>query len=418
MKTKTVILAGGEGTRLSVLTAKRAKPAVPFAGRYRIIDFALSNCVNSNLFDIMIIAQYRPHSLIRHIGGGGPWDLSREFTGGISIFSPFRSLSADWFSGTADAIQQNFSFVKRDMPDLVLILSGDHIYNMDYSKMIRNHVEKQAEVSLATIYVDPADAHRFGIVDTDQDDRVTSFLEKPENPPSNYANMGIYLFNFDLLDRILWEDHLQEDSQHDFGRNILPKLVNDGTRVFAYPYDGYWVDVGTINSYWQSHMDLLADKPKLNLHDRSWIIHTRSEERSPAHIKTGAFIENSLICDGCEIENGARVTNSVLSPGVKIKTNVEINESIILTDTIIEEGSKIHRGILDKRAHIGRNVMIGDPNSTEVQISMVGMNSIIPENSILEPGAIVGTDVIPSDYLKNIVSTREYIQTRRLPNEV
>jgi len=418
MKIKTVILAGGEGTRLSVLTAKRAKPAVPFAGRYRIIDFALSNCVNSNLFDIMIIAQYRPHSLIRHIGGGGPWDLSREFSGGISIFSPFRSLSADWFSGTADAIQQNFSFIKRDIPDLVLILSGDHIYNMDYSRMIRNHVEKQAEVSLATIHVDPADAHRFGIVDTDQEDRVVSFLEKPEKPPSNYANMGIYLFNFDLLDKILWEDHLQEDSQHDFGRNILPRLVNDGTRIFAYPYDGYWVDVGTINTYWQAHMDLLDVSPKINLHDRSWIIHTRSEERSPAHVKAGAYIENSLICDGCQIESGARVINSVLSPGVKIKSDVDIIESIILTDTEIGSGSKVYRGILDKRSCVGKNVLIGDPENSEILISMIGMNSIIPDNTVLEPGAIVGTDVIPTDFTKNQVKTREYIQTRRLPNEI
>lgn len=222
MKIRAIILAGGEGTRLGVLTAKRTKPAVPFAGKYRIIDFPLSNCVNSNIFDVMIIAQYRPQSLIEHIGAGGPWDLNRDFTGGVRIFTPYKARSTTWFVGTADAVQQNYSFIKRNSPDMTLVLSGDHVYAMDYEAMIRYHIEKGAQMTMATIPIPMDGASRFGIVGVEPDNRVVSFIEKPAKPPSNLANMGVYLFNTSLLDNALWEDHLRSDSTHDFGKDIIP----------------------------------------------------------------------------------------------------------------------------------------------------------------------------------------------------
>ena len=306
MKIRAVILAGGEGSRLGVLTAKRAKPAVPFAGKYRIIDFPLSNCVNSGIFDLMVLAQYRPQSLIEHIGSGAPWDLNRDFTGGIKILTPFKArYDSDWFVGTADAVQQNFSFIKRDFPDLVLILSGDHIYTMDYEPMISFHLDQQADVTIGTIHVPIEEAPRFGILGTDTKYRVTSFLEKPIEPPSNLANMGVYLFNRDLLDQALWEDRMNPDSLHDFGKNIIPNLIKSDARVFAFPYTGYWMDVGTAQSYWQAHMDMLSSSPKLKLYSRDWIVHTRTEERAPARLPATAQVYASMICDGCYIGSDA-----------------------------------------------------------------------------------------------------------------
>ena len=280
MKTRAVILAGGEGSRLSVLTAKRTKPAVPFAGKYRIIDFPLSNCVNSGIFDVMLLAQYRPQSLIEHVGSGAPWDLNRDFTGGVKILTPYKARNdSDWYAGTADAVQQNFAFIKNSSPDFVLVLSGDHIYTMDYDPMIAFHIDQGADLTMGVIKVPMEEASRFGILATDNKYRVTSFVEKPANPPSNLANMGVYLFNRDLLDRILWEDRMDENSSHDFGKDVIPKLIKSKARVYAYPYTGYWMDVGTVNSYWQSHLDLLSPSPPLKLYDRSWIVYTRTEER-------------------------------------------------------------------------------------------------------------------------------------------
>ena len=418
MKTRAVILAGGEGTRLGVLTAKRTKPAVPFAGKYRIIDFPLSNCVNSHIFDVMIIAQYRPQSLIEHIGAGSPWDLNRDFTGGVRIYTPYKSRSTSWFEGTADAVQQNYAFIKRGRPDYIMILSGDHIYAMDYEAMIQHHIDNKAEATLATIRVPLDEAQRYGIVGVDPDNRVNSFVEKPNQPPSNLANMGVYLFNSDLLDKSLWEDHLQTDSSHDFGKDILPRLVNSGHRIVAYPYEGYWVDVGTVNSYWQAHMDLLADNIPFDLYNREWVIHTRTEERPPNRIEKGAIVENSMICDGCIIKKGARVIHSVLSPGVVVEEGVTVTESILLTDAFLDKGSTVMRSVLDKRARVGKNVIIGGHTGVDLQVAMVGKNSIIPEGVEIKPGGIVGTDVSPDDYSGNTVDTGVYIQTRRLPNEV
>jgi len=420
MKTRAVILAGGEGSRLGTLTAKRTKPAVPFAGKYRIIDFTLSNCVNSNIFDVMILVQYRPHSLIEHIGAGGPWDLNRDFTGGVRLFTPYKARgSSEWYLGTADAVQQNFLFIKRGNPDHVLILSGDHIYAMNYDAMVDFHESHQADVTIATIEVPMEEAPRYGILGFDDEHRVTSFVEKPTTPPSNRANMGVYLFNLKTLDQALWEDHQRGDSSHDFGKDVLPSLIREGNRVFAYPYDGYWVDVGTVNSYWQAHMDLLNEPPPINLNDRNWIMHTRTEERPPVRIANGATIVDSMVTDGCIISAGARVERSVLAPGVRVGANAVVRESIVLTDAVVGAGSRVERSILDKLVEIGENARIGAIQADgDPLVTMIGKHSLVPDGTIVEAGAVIGTDVIAEDYSAQIVRGRDYIQTRRLPYEI
>ncbi len=425
MKTRAVIMAGGAGSRLSVLTVKRAKPAVPFGGKYRIIDFPLSNCVNSGLFDVMVLVQYRPHSLIQHIGAGGPWDLNRDFTGGVRIYTPYRGrYGADWYLGTADAVQQNFTFIKQNRPDQVLILSGDHIYAMDYDAMLTFHRDHQAEVTMASIRVPPAEASRFGILSVDKEYRVTRFVEKPADPPSDLANMGVYVFDTSVLDRVLWEDHQRPDSSHDFGKDILPHMIAEGRRVFAFPYSGYWVDVGTLDSYWRAHMDLLQEKPPLNLNDRSWVIHTRTEERSPSRIVAGAVVENSLLCDGCLIEAGARVERSVLSPGVIVRSGAVIRESVILTDAEIGPRAQVERAILDKHVQVGEAAQIGARGAAPVQavetadLAVVGKNSQVPAHGLIEPGGTVGNDVVLSDYPDLRVKSNEILETQRQPYEV
>ena len=420
MKIRAVILAGGEGQRLGVLTEKRAKPAVPFAGKYRIIDFPLSNCVNSGIFDLMILAQYRPQSLIEHVGSGAPWDLNRDFTGGVKILTPYKARNdSDWFIGTADAVQQNFGFIKRDYPELVLILSGDHIYTMDYDPMISFHRDYQADVTIGTFSVPIEEASRFGILATDDKYRVTSFLEKPEKPPGTLANMGVYLFNRELLDRVLWEDKLDPKSAHDFGKNIIPKMIASDARVYAYPYSGYWMDVGTYQSYWQAHMDMLSPTPKLKLYNRDWIIHTRTEEYAPARLPAGARVYASMICNGCYIGADSIVESSVISPGVVIRPGAVVRESIICTDTVIESGAVIERAIIDKRAHIHEKARIGwGVGDTNIRVALVGKNCTVPAGYVVEPDAQVGTDVIESDYDGSVVTSGTNIRTRRQPNEI
>ena len=419
MKTRAVILAGGEGSRLGVLTAKRTKPAVPFAGKYRIIDFALSNCVNSGIFDVMVLAQYRPQSLIEHIGAGAPWDLNRDFTGGVKILTPYKArFNSDWYLGTADAVQQNFTFIKQGDPDLVLLLSGDHIYTMDYDAMIAFHLDHHADVTVATIRVPIEEAPRFGILATGKGYRVKSFVEKPAEPPGTLANMGVYLFNREVLDRVLWEDHTRKGSSHDFGKDILPKLINSEASVYAFPYTGYWMDVGTIQSYWQSHLDLLSPNPPLKLYDRRWVIHTRTEERPPVRFPDNASVFASMITDGCFIEAGARVESSVLSPGVIVREGAVVRESIILTDCVIEKGAVVERAVLDKRVRVGENAHVGGGiHSTSINITLVGKNSTLPAGIVVEPGAKIHTDVIPSDFESLHVAADQFIQTKRKANE-
>lgn len=421
MKTRAVILAGGEGSRLGVLTAKRAKPAVPFAGKYRIIDFPLSNCVNSNIFDVMILAQYRPQSLIEHVGSGAPWDLNRDFTGGVKILSPYKARNeSDWFEGTADAVQQTFTFIKKDNPDYVLILSGDHIYTMDYDPMITFHIDSQADLTMGVIEVPIAEASRFGVLSVDDNDRVTSFVEKPAEPPSNLANMGVYLFKREVLDKALWEDHFRRKTSHDFGKDIIPRLLKSKARIFAFPYTGYWMDVGTVTSYWQAHMDLLSPSPPLKLYNRDWVIHTRTEERPPARLPGTAKIYASMLCDGCFIEEGATVESSVLAPGAIVRAGAVVRESILGVDSVVESGAVVERAVLDKRSTVRHGARVGwGVKDHNIQIALVGKNSEVPAGFTIEPTAEVGTDVIASDYDdKTILRAGETIKTRRLANEI
>jgi glucose-1-phosphate adenylyltransferase len=420
MKTRAVILAGGEGSRLGALTVKRTKPAVPFAGKYRIIDFALSNCVNSGIIDLMVLAQYRPQSLIEHIGSGAPWDLNRDFTGGIKILTPYKARNdSDWYAGTADAVQQNFGFIKQGSPDLVLILSGDHIYTMDYEPMISFHRDHEADLTMGVITVPLEEASRFGILATDEKYRVTSFVEKPKKPPSTLANMGVYLFNREVLDKVLWEDRQRKDSKHDFGKDILPRMIKSNARVFAFPYSGYWMDVGTLESYWQAHMDLLSPSPALKLYNRSWIIHTRTAERPPARFPAKGNIYASMICDGCFIEEGAVVESSVLSPGVIVRSGAVVRESILINDTEIKPGAVVERAVLDKQVVVEEGARVGwGITDQNIRIALVGKSSTVPAGYVIEPEAEIGTDVIQSDYPDSTIRAGQSIITRRQPNEI
>lgn len=420
MKTRAIILAGGEGSRLGVLTAKRTKPAVPFGGKYRIIDFTLSNCVNSGIFDVMLLAQYRPHSLIEHIGSGGPWDLDRDFTGGIRIYTPYKARRpTDWYLGTADAVQQNFTFIKSTNPDLVLILSGDHIYEMNYDAMISFHLDHRADLTIATIRVPISEASRFGIISVNEEYQVTSFIEKPAHPESNLVNMGVYLFNLDTLDKVLWEDYQRQDSDHDFGKNIIPRLITEGSKVYAFPFSGYWVDVGTVESYWEAHMDLLQHPPSLDLNDRSWIIHTRTEERPPVRIDGGSDIINSMISDGCVIESGALIEQSILGPGVRIGKNAKIVNSVLMTDVTIKENAVITKSILDKRVFVEKDAAVGMADNAENLTTMIGKNSLVPSGMIIKSGAIIHADIRKDDYPSMEINTKSIIaKSTDSPHEI
>ncbi len=423
MKTVAVILAGGEGSRLGVLTAKRTKPAVPFGGKFRIIDFALSNCVNSGLFDVMIVAQYRPHSLIEHVGAGGAWDLNRERTGGVRIYSPYRSREqGSWFTGTADAVQQNFLFVKDRRPDLVVILSGDHIYRMNYNDLVAQHLESRADVTLATMEVSDDEKSRFGVVQTDETCRVTSFVEKPKEPIPGLGSMGIYVFNYDVLDRVLLEDSRMSDSNHDFGKDILPRMIGRGERVYSWMYKGYWRDVGTMDSYWEAHMDLIGDPPLYDLNDLGWLIHTRSENRPPARIVKGARVSDSLVTHGCMIGAGAEIERSVLSAGVRIEPGAIVRESVLLTDCVIEANAIVERAILDKRARVGEGARVGEIPRTgtkgSIELAVLGKNAIIPAGFRVAAGVEIGPDVIPSDLGLEPLARGAAVFTKRRPHEL
>ncbi len=425
MKTVAVILAGGEGNRLGTLTAKRTKPAVPFGGKFRIIDFALSNCVNSGLFDVMIVAQYRPHSLIEHIGAGGPWELNRERTGGVRVYTPYRSREhGTWFAGTADAVQQNFLFLKDRRPELVVILSGDHIYRMNYNDLIEQHVASKAAVTLATMEVPDHDKSRFGIVTIGDEHRVTSFVEKPKTPIPGVGSMGIYVFDYAVLDRVLLEDKDLPGSSHDFGKDILPRMIERGERVFSWPYKGYWRDVGTVESYWEAHMDLLGDPPNYDLNDLGWLIHTRSENRPPARLANGALVGESLITHGSTIGTGAVVERSILSAGVRVGPGAIVRESVLLTDCVVEEGAIIERAILDKRSRVGKGARVGGmPAGPDVEgqrrFAVVGKHATVPEGFVVAAGAELGPDVIESDLVGlTRIDDGTVISTKRRPHEV
>ncbi len=410
MRTLAMILAGGAGSRLSMLTQKRTKPAVPFGGKYRIIDFTLSNCSNSGIYNVGICTQYRPRSLNEHIQSGWPWDLDRV-SGGVTLLQPYVGpRDSHWYQGTADAIYQNLDFILGQRPDVVLILSGDHIYKMDYDMLVAFHLDHGADLTIATLRVTPEDASRFGILETDDEYRVLSFDEKPAHPQGTLASMGIYAFNGDVLRDVLLSDHARPGSTHDFGGDIIPRMIGSH-HVYAFPYNGYWVDVGTISAYWQAHMDLLLEKPRLDLLDREWVIHTRSEERPPVSVRGTAHIAHSLITDGCVI--AGRVENSVLSPGVVVQEGAVVRNSVVMTDAVIGADAVVDHAILDKRVHVGAGAQVGAGAAADGGITVVGKNTRLPagvrvgrrcdiaadldesafETDVIPDGAVITNDV-------------------------
>ncbi|MFI5253891.1 MAG: glucose-1-phosphate adenylyltransferase [Candidatus Limnocylindrales bacterium] len=402
-----VVLAGGEGERLSILSSLRAKPAVPFGGKYRIIDFALSNCANSSIDNVVVLTQYNPRSLIDHIGLGRPWDLDRN-QGGVRILQPYitRGRPTEWYRGTADAVLQNIETIRQAPGDLVLILAGDHIYKMDYQPFIQAHRRHRADVTVAVRRVPLGDAHRFGILALGEGGAVVDWEEKPAKPKSDLASMGIYVFTKKALLRWL------SDDRSDFGRDIIPAMLGGGGRVFGYRFDGYWQDVGTIESYWRANMDLLADRPQLDLYDRDWVIHTRSEERPPAHIGPTANIHNSLVSHGCMI--AGTVERSILSPGVRVEIGAVVRDSIVLFDSVIRAGAIVDRSIIDKQASIGPNAHIGEgddfttPNRQEptrlnTGITVIGKRAIIPRGVRVGRNCRVAEGVRASDFSTRVI---------------
>lgn len=359
-----MILAGGQGSRLGVLTKNIAKPAVPFGGKYRIIDFPLSNCSNSGIYTVGVLTQYKPLDLNNHIGIGDPWDLDRR-DGGVSILPPYQEeKGGDWYKGTANAIYQNIEFVDRYDPEYVLILSGDHIYKMDYYKMLDFHKENNSDVTIAVIDVPIEEASRFGIMNTRADNSIYEFEEKPSIPKSTNASMGIYIFNWSVLKRYLREDEMDTKSDNDFGKNIIPSMLNNGKKLMAYSFEGYWKDVGTIQSLWESNMDLLKLDNKLNLYDREWKIYSQNEVRPAHYIGENAKIINSLIVEGCII-NG-KIENSVLSQGVYVGKNTVIIDSVIMPNVKIGDNVRIEKAIIGNNAIINHGCRIKNDNDIEV----------------------------------------------------
>jgi glucose-1-phosphate adenylyltransferase len=359
-----MILAGGQGSRLVPLTEKIAKPAVPFGGRYRIIDFALSNCANSGVDTVGILTQYEPHVLNTHIGKGSPWDLDKR-NGGVSVLQPHtKKDGGDWYKGTANAIYQNINFIDAYDPEYVLILSGDHIYKMDYAKMFKYHKARQADVTIGVFDVSLEEASRFGIMNTDSDMNIYEFEEKPKQPKSTLASMGIYIFKWDLLKKYLIEDEADANSDNDFGKNIIPKMLNAGHKLSAYPFEGYWKDVGTIESFWEANMDLLDEGNTLNIYDKNWKIYTRNQAYPPQNIKENAKIKNSMIDEGCEIDG--EVINSIIFPGVKIGKNAKVINSVVMKDTVIEDNAFVNKAILANDVIIRENMILGNGEDVTV----------------------------------------------------
>ncbi len=399
MRVVAIILAGGAGTRLGVLSDKRAKPAVPFAGRYRIIDFPLSNCVNSGIFDVGVLTQYLPRSLNTHIGIGRPWDLDRS-RGGARLLQPYQGRSEqDWYGGTADAVLQNLDYLRESRADTVLILSGDHIYKMDYRPMLAAHVERKADLTVAVMNVAPEETVRFGIVLTDEAGRVTKFLEKPKAAPSTLANMGVYVFRASALFERL-QTLAPEHSDLDFGKHVIPSMVKPYA-IYTFPFEGYWVDVGTVDAYWQTSMELVSGQSKLNLYDPSWVIHTRSEERAPAKVGPQAVAHESIISNGCIVRG--QVVKSVLSPGVYVSPGAIVRESVVMNDTWIGPGAVVDRCILDKNVVVGAGTQLGwgDDNVANLKHpdrfytgpSIVGKGAHIPPNRRIGRNVVIESDV-------------------------
>lgn len=375
-----MLLAGGQGSRLYTLTETTAKPAVPFGGKYRIIDFALSNCINSGIDTVGVLTQYQPLVLNEYIGNGGPWDMDRTF-GGVKILPPYQGKTSDWYRGTANAIYQNINFIRRYDPEYVVILSGDHIYKMDYSKMLEYHKTKEADCTVAVIDVSLEEAKRFGIMTLDDNYGITEFHEKPQYPNSTKASMGIYIFNTKKLIQYLTQDEEDPSSSNDFGKNIIPNMLNSGEKMFAYQFEGYWKDVGTIDSLWSANMDLLGETPEFNLNDRQWKIYSRPVAEPPQFVSEESTIKNSIVTEGCRIYG--TVENSILFNGVVVERGAVIKDSIIMEHTVIDCGATVDYAIVDSYAQIGKNAKVGEQRSTAEKITVLGSTAEIA------PGAVI-----------------------------
>ncbi len=406
MRVVAMILAGGEGSRLTVLSAHRAKPSVPFAGKYRIIDFTISNCVNSQIYDIAVLTQYRPHSLNEHIGIGKPWDLDR-IQGGIRLLQPYQAREGQtWYAGTADAVYHNLDFLENRDADGVLILSGDHIYKMDYRDMIAYHQAQGATLTIGVRSVAPEEAHRFGIMTTADDGRITAFYEKPKEPKGTLASMGIYVFNTDTLETWLHKLH-PEHPDLDFGKHVIPAMIDAQERVFAFRFDGYWVDVGTIDAYWKTSLELCDPEHPLNLWDTHLQIRTRSQERPP--VKTGVLgkVQHALVSNGCIIQG--EVSHSVLSPGVFVSSGAVVRDSVVMNDTYIGPGAVLDKVVVDKNVVISAGVRLGmgeDLNTPNVEmpdklhtgITVVGKGAYLPSNLRVGRNVLIDAGVDLSDF--------------------
>lgn len=387
-----MLLAGGQGSRLGVLTKKIAKPAVPFGGKYRIIDFPLSNCANSGIEAVGVLTQYQPLVLNEYIGNGQPWELD-GMNSGVTCLSPYESKKgSEWYSGTANAIYQNISYIDRYNPEYVVVLSGDHIYKMDYADMIKFHKEHDAACTIAVIDVSLEEASRFGILNTNEDGSIYEFEEKPAHPKSTNASMGIYVFSWKELRKYLIEDAENENSSNDFGKDVLPAMLNAGERMFAYPFEGYWKDVGTVESLWDANMDLLDPNLKLDLRD----IYSKNPMFPPHYVAETATIKNSNISDGCIVEG--EVENSILFPGVKIEKGAKVDYSIIMPNTVVKANADIKYSIVSENTVIGCNAVIGgNPEDAEDKdkwgIAVIGDDLHVGDNVVVPPAAMIGEDL-------------------------
>lgn len=384
-----MLLAGGQGSRLYALTSKIAKPAVPFGGKYRIIDFPLSNCVNSGIDTVGVLTQYQPLVLNDYIGNGQPWDLDRTY-GGVHILSPYQAKhGSEWYKGTANAIYQNLPFIQRYNPEYVLILSGDHIYKMNYDKMLAFHKKNGADVTVATIRVPMSEASRFGIVNTGKNGKIEQFEEKPANPKSDLASMGIYIFTAEKLYKYLEKDEQTPNSSNDFGKNILPDMLASGEKMYAYVFSGYWKDVGTIDSLYDANMDLLGEKPVFDIADYNWRIHSRNPVAPPHYIGPDGVVTRSIVALGCEVDG--TVKNSVLSSNVKVEEGAVIEGSVVFSGCTIARGAHIVNAIIDENVIIGENAVVGS-GETPRKITVLGRDVHIGMCEVIEAGKIIEGD--------------------------
>lgn len=388
-----MLLAGGQGSRLHVLTKNVAKPAVPFGGKYRIIDFPLSNCINSGIDTVGVLTQYQPLELNTYIGNGQPWDLDRS-NGGVAILPPYMtSTSGAWYKGTANAIYQNINFIRNFNPKYVLVLSGDHVYKMNYDWMLREHKKTLADCTIAVIDVPIEEASRFGIMNLRDDNSVYEFEEKPENPKSTKASMGVYIFTWEVLEKYLIEDENNPESQNDFGKNIIPKMLGDGKKLFAYEYKGYWKDVGTIDSLWESNMDAITPGSGLVLHDKGWRIYARNPVKPAQFISTDAVVKNSMIAEGCY--TCGTVDHSIIFYDVKIGKGAVVNNSIIMPGSVIEDGAVVEYSIIAENVIVRAGAKIGAAPAVgeSKKITVVGNSLTVGKNARIEPGTIVEEDI-------------------------